>query len=103
MFTEIRKSESIHYGLDTACEGQTSTTEGSFSGSMQYSEYHTWSEAIGGRQKGWVYELSSQAYAYESNTFTSASFGNSGVDDIASFQQPSGGHSSGKLRYEGMG
>ncbi|KAL0907467.1 hypothetical protein M5K25_021881 [Dendrobium thyrsiflorum] len=33
-------------------ENQQSTGEGSFSGSTQYSKYHTWLNIIGGRQRG---------------------------------------------------
>ncbi|KAL0924511.1 hypothetical protein M5K25_005344 [Dendrobium thyrsiflorum] len=51
-------------------ENQQSTGEGSSSGSTQYSEYHTWSNVVGGRQRGRVYGLGSQDYAYEGNSST---------------------------------
>ncbi|KAH0464970.1 hypothetical protein IEQ34_005073 [Dendrobium chrysotoxum] len=46
-------------------ESQTAACEGSSGGSTEYSDYCTWSQAVGGMQHGRVYGLDSQAYAYE--------------------------------------
>ncbi|KAI0524437.1 hypothetical protein KFK09_003806 [Dendrobium nobile] len=47
--------------------------EGSSGGSVEYSEYRMWSQAVGGMQHGRVYGLGAQAQAYEGMTSSTAS------------------------------
>ncbi|PKU68282.1 hypothetical protein MA16_Dca008763 [Dendrobium catenatum] len=62
-----------------------STGEGSSSGSAHPSEYHTWSDVVGGRQRGRIYGLGSQGYAYEGNSSTSAFYDlSTGVEETVS-------------------
>ncbi|KAH0467871.1 hypothetical protein IEQ34_002904 [Dendrobium chrysotoxum] len=49
-------------------ESQVAVGEGSSTGSTDYSDYRTWSQAVGGMQHDRVYGLGSQAYAYEGQT-----------------------------------
>ncbi|KAH0449452.1 hypothetical protein IEQ34_020144 [Dendrobium chrysotoxum] len=60
------------------------TGEGSSSGSTQYSEHHTWLDVVGGRQRGRVYGLGSQGYAYKKSSSTSAFYDASGAEEIVS-------------------
>ncbi|KAI0531086.1 hypothetical protein KFK09_000638 [Dendrobium nobile] len=54
-------------------ESQAASGEGSSGGSVEFSEYRIWSQAVGGMQHGRVYGLSSQAQAYERMTSSTAS------------------------------
>ncbi|KAI0493355.1 hypothetical protein KFK09_027632 [Dendrobium nobile] len=49
---------------------------------MEYSEYHIWSQVIGGMQYGRVYGLGSQAQAYEGMTSTGSSFAASSHESL---------------------
>ncbi|KAH0462633.1 hypothetical protein IEQ34_010208 [Dendrobium chrysotoxum] len=60
-------------GLYTASR----TLKGSSAGSTDYSDYRTWSQAVGGMQHGRVYGLGSQAYAYEGQSSSGGSFSSS--------------------------
>ncbi|KAI0519860.1 hypothetical protein KFK09_007321 [Dendrobium nobile] len=62
-------------------ESRQSTGEGSSSGSAHTSEYHTWSEVVGGRQRGRVYGMGSQAFAIEGSSYTSAFHDPSGAEE----------------------
>ncbi|XP_020704969.1 uncharacterized protein LOC110115902 [Dendrobium catenatum] len=53
--------------------GKKSPCEGYSGGSVEYSEYRIWSQAIGGMQHGRVYGLGLQAQAYEGMTSSTAS------------------------------
>ncbi|KAH0435231.1 hypothetical protein IEQ34_026641 [Dendrobium chrysotoxum] len=55
-------------------ESQAAAGEGSSAGSTDYSDYRTWSQAVGGMQHGRVYGLGSQAYAYEGQSSSGGSF-----------------------------
>ncbi|KAL0904352.1 hypothetical protein M5K25_026445 [Dendrobium thyrsiflorum] len=55
-------------------ESQAVAGEGPSGGSAEISDYHTWSQAVGGVQHGRVYGLGSQAYTYEWQTSGSSSF-----------------------------
>ncbi|XP_020676575.2 uncharacterized protein LOC110095388 [Dendrobium catenatum] len=48
-----------------ARESRQSLGEGSSSGSAHTSEYHTWLDVVGGRQRERIYGLGIQGYAYE--------------------------------------
>ncbi|KAH0456038.1 hypothetical protein IEQ34_013945 [Dendrobium chrysotoxum] len=63
-------------------ESQTAAVEGSSGGSTEYSDYHTWSQAVGGMQHGRVYGLGSQAYAYEGQTSSGCSFSSSTQESL---------------------
>ncbi|KAL0906706.1 hypothetical protein M5K25_025221 [Dendrobium thyrsiflorum] len=78
------KARKAHDDFIRLREGQPSTCERSSLGSTQYSEYHMWSEAVGGRQNGRVYGLGSQGYVIESSTSTSAFYDSSGVEETVS-------------------
>ncbi|KAI0498034.1 hypothetical protein KFK09_021275 [Dendrobium nobile] len=65
-------------------ESRQSTGEGSSSGSAHTSEYHTWSEVVGGRQRGRVYGMGSQAFAIEGSSYTSAFYDPSGAEESVS-------------------
>ncbi|KAH0454554.1 hypothetical protein IEQ34_016478 [Dendrobium chrysotoxum] len=58
-------------------ESQAAAGEGSSAGSIDYSDYRTWSQAVGGMQHGRVYGLGSQAYAYEGQSSSGGSFSSS--------------------------
>ncbi|KAH0465047.1 hypothetical protein IEQ34_005150 [Dendrobium chrysotoxum] len=58
-------------------ESQAAAGEGSSTGSTDYSDYRTWSQAVGGMQHGRVYGLGSQAYAYEGQTSSGDNFSSS--------------------------
>ncbi|XP_028550090.1 uncharacterized protein LOC114579497 [Dendrobium catenatum] len=62
-------------------ESRQSTGEGSSSGSAHISEYQTWSEVVGGRQRGRVYGMGSQAFAIEGSSYTSAFHDPSGAEE----------------------
>ncbi|KAI0530795.1 hypothetical protein KFK09_000343 [Dendrobium nobile] len=51
------KAKKAHDDFVRARDSRQSTGEGSSSGSAHISEYHTWSEVVGGRQKGRVVHL----------------------------------------------
>ncbi|KAL0915679.1 hypothetical protein M5K25_016116 [Dendrobium thyrsiflorum] len=55
-------------------ESQAAAGEGPSGGSAEISDYHTWSQAVGGVQHGRVYGLGSQAYTHEWQTSGSSSF-----------------------------
>ncbi|KAH0462703.1 hypothetical protein IEQ34_010278 [Dendrobium chrysotoxum] len=63
-------------------ESQTTVSEGSSGGSIEYSDYRTWSQAVGGMQNGRVYELGSQAYAYEGQKSSGCSFSSSTQESL---------------------
>ncbi|KAH0470637.1 hypothetical protein IEQ34_000360 [Dendrobium chrysotoxum] len=63
-------------------ESQTAAAEGSSGGSTEYSDYHTWSQAIGGMQHVRVYGLGSQAYTYEGQTSSGCSFSSSTQESL---------------------
>ncbi|XP_028548797.1 uncharacterized protein LOC110106413 isoform X2 [Dendrobium catenatum] len=65
-------------------ESRQSTGEGSSSGSAHTSEYQTWSEVVGGRQRGRVYGMGSQAFAIEGSSYTSAFHDPSGAEESVS-------------------
>ncbi|PKU75808.1 hypothetical protein MA16_Dca018309 [Dendrobium catenatum] len=66
-------------------ETHAASGEGSSGGSVEYSEYHIWSQAIGGMQYGRVYDLGSQAQAYEGMTSsTTSSFAASSHESLHS-------------------
>ncbi|KAI0493791.1 hypothetical protein KFK09_023916 [Dendrobium nobile] len=67
-----------------ARESRQSTGEGSSSGSAHTSEYQTWSEVVGGRQRGRVYSMGSQAFAIEGSSYTSAFHNPSGAEESVS-------------------
>ncbi|KAI0509892.1 hypothetical protein KFK09_010492 [Dendrobium nobile] len=54
-------------------ETHAASGEGSSGGSVEYSEYRMWSQAVGGMQHGRVYGLGAQAQAYEGMTSSTAS------------------------------
>ncbi|KAI0492432.1 hypothetical protein KFK09_026704 [Dendrobium nobile] len=54
-------------------ETHAASGEGSSGGSVEYSEYRIWSQAVGGMQHGRVYGLGAQAQAYEGMTSSTAS------------------------------
>ncbi|KAI0519722.1 hypothetical protein KFK09_007181 [Dendrobium nobile] len=54
-------------------ETHAASSEGSSGGSVEYSEYRIWSQAVGGMQHGRVYGLGAQAQAYEGMTSSTAS------------------------------
>ncbi|PKU76666.1 hypothetical protein MA16_Dca001271 [Dendrobium catenatum] len=64
-----------------ARESRQSTGEGASSGSAHIYEYQTWSEVVGGRQRGRVYGMGSQAYAIEGSSSTSAFHNPSGAEE----------------------
>ncbi|KAL0921285.1 hypothetical protein M5K25_008344 [Dendrobium thyrsiflorum] len=55
-------------------ESQVVAGEGPSGGPADISDYHTWSQTVGGVQHGRVYCLGSQAYTYEWQTSSSSSF-----------------------------
>ncbi|KAH0451125.1 hypothetical protein IEQ34_018424 [Dendrobium chrysotoxum] len=63
-------------------ESQTAAGEGSSGGSTEYSDYRTWSQAVGGMQHGRVYGLGSQTYAYEGQTSSGCSFSSSTQESL---------------------
>ncbi|KAH0448020.1 hypothetical protein IEQ34_021820 [Dendrobium chrysotoxum] len=63
-------------------ESQTAAGEGSSGGSTEYSDYRTWSQAVGGMQHGRVYGLGSQAYAYEGQASSGCSFSSSTQESL---------------------
>ncbi|KAI0492086.1 hypothetical protein KFK09_026351 [Dendrobium nobile] len=54
-------------------ETHAASGEGYSSGSVEYSEYRIWSQAVGGMQHGRVYGLGVQAQAYEEMSSSTAS------------------------------
>ncbi|KAH0448148.1 hypothetical protein IEQ34_021948 [Dendrobium chrysotoxum] len=56
--------------------------EGSSAGSIDYSDYRTWSQEVGGMHHGSVYGLGSQAYAYEGQTSSGGSFSSSTQESL---------------------
>ncbi|KAH0458272.1 hypothetical protein IEQ34_013587 [Dendrobium chrysotoxum] len=58
-------------------ESQAAAGECSSAGSTDYSDYRTWSQAVGGMQHDRVYGLGSQAYAYEGQSSSGGSFSSS--------------------------
>ncbi|KAH0436151.1 hypothetical protein IEQ34_026471 [Dendrobium chrysotoxum] len=56
--------------------------EGSSAGSTDYSDYRTWSQAVGGMQHGRVYRLGSQTYAYEGQISSGRSFSSSTQESL---------------------
>ncbi|KAH0449533.1 hypothetical protein IEQ34_020225 [Dendrobium chrysotoxum] len=67
-------------------ESQVAASEGSSNGSTEYSDYRTWSQAVGGMQHGRVYGLSSQAHAYEGQASGGSSFLVSSQESLCSQQ-----------------
>ncbi|KAH0461952.1 hypothetical protein IEQ34_009527 [Dendrobium chrysotoxum] len=63
-------------------ESQAAAGEGSSGGSIDYSDYRTWSQAVGGMQHGRVYGLGSQAYAYEGQSSSGGSFSSSTQESL---------------------
>ncbi|KAH0467786.1 hypothetical protein IEQ34_002819 [Dendrobium chrysotoxum] len=63
-------------------ESQAAAGEGSSAGSTDYSDYRTWSQAVGGIQHGRVYGLGSQAYAYEGQSSSGGSFSSSTQESL---------------------
>ncbi|KAH0468520.1 hypothetical protein IEQ34_003553 [Dendrobium chrysotoxum] len=63
-------------------ESQAAAGEGSSAGSTDYSDYRTWSQAVGGMQYGRVYGLGSQAYAYEGQSSSGGSFSSSTQESL---------------------
>ncbi|KAH0464737.1 hypothetical protein IEQ34_004840 [Dendrobium chrysotoxum] len=63
-------------------ESQTAAGEDSSGGSTEYSDYRTWSQAVGGMQHCRVYGLGSQAYAYEGQTSSGCSFSSSTKESL---------------------
>ncbi|KAH0455683.1 hypothetical protein IEQ34_015715 [Dendrobium chrysotoxum] len=63
-------------------ESQTAAGEGSSGGSTEYSDYRTWSQAVGGMQHDRVYGLGSQAYIYEGQTSSGCSFSSSTQESL---------------------
>ncbi|KAH0466125.1 hypothetical protein IEQ34_006228 [Dendrobium chrysotoxum] len=63
-------------------ESQAAAGEGFSAGSTDYSDYRTWSQAIGGMQHGRVYGLGSQAYAYEGQSSSGGSFSSSTQESL---------------------
>ncbi|KAI0494048.1 hypothetical protein KFK09_024179 [Dendrobium nobile] len=78
------KSKKAHDDFLRARESRQSTGEGSSSGSVHTSEYQTWSEVVGGRQRGRVYGIGSQAFAIEGSSYTSAFHDPSGAEESVS-------------------
>ncbi|KAI0499506.1 hypothetical protein KFK09_017710 [Dendrobium nobile] len=78
------KSKKAHDDFVRARESRQSTGEGSSSGSAHISEYQTWSEVVGGRQRGRVYGMGSQAFAIEGSSYTSAFHDPSGAEESVS-------------------
>ncbi|KAL0909979.1 hypothetical protein M5K25_020897 [Dendrobium thyrsiflorum] len=67
-------------------ESQAAVGESPSGGSVEYSEYHIWSQAVGGMQYGRVYGLGSQAQAYEGMTSSGSSFASPPQDSSYSQQ-----------------
>ncbi|KAL0917623.1 hypothetical protein M5K25_012697 [Dendrobium thyrsiflorum] len=67
-------------------ESQAAAGEGPSGGSVEYSEYRIWSQAVGGMQHGRVYGLGSQAQAYEGMTSSGSSFASPSQDPLYSQQ-----------------
>ncbi|KAL0924942.1 hypothetical protein M5K25_005803 [Dendrobium thyrsiflorum] len=67
-------------------ESQAAAGEGPSGGSVEYSEYCIWSQAVGGMQHGRVYGLGSQAQAYEGMTSSGSSFASPSQDPLYSQQ-----------------
>ncbi|XP_020678922.1 uncharacterized protein LOC110097050 isoform X2 [Dendrobium catenatum] len=78
------KSKKAHDDFLRVRESRQSTGEGSSSGSAHTSEYQTWSEVVGGRQRGRVYGMGSQAFAIEGSSYTSAFHDPSGAEESVS-------------------
>ncbi|XP_020695613.1 uncharacterized protein LOC110109062 [Dendrobium catenatum] len=75
------KAKKAHDDFVRARESHQSTGEGSSSGSAHTFEYHTWSDVVDGRQRGQIYGLGLQGYAYESSSSTSAFYDPSGAEE----------------------
>ncbi|KAI0516653.1 hypothetical protein KFK09_009330 [Dendrobium nobile] len=78
------KSRKTHDDFVRVRESRQSTGEGSSSRSAHISEYQTWSEVVGGRQRGRVYGMGSQAFAIEGSSYTSAFHDPSGAEESVS-------------------
>ncbi|KAI0502377.1 hypothetical protein KFK09_017326 [Dendrobium nobile] len=78
------KSKKAHDDFLRARESRQSTGEGSSSGSAHTSEYQTWSEVVGGRQRGRVYGMGSQTFAIEGSSYTSVFHDPSGAEESVS-------------------
>ncbi|KAI0499759.1 hypothetical protein KFK09_017967 [Dendrobium nobile] len=78
------KAKKAHDDFVRARESRQSTGEGSSSGSAHISEYHTWLDVVGGRQRGRVYGMGSQAFAIEGSSSTSAFHDPSGAEESVS-------------------
>ncbi|XP_028549683.1 uncharacterized protein LOC114579398 [Dendrobium catenatum] len=78
------KSRKAHDDFVRVRESRQSTGEGSSSGSAHISEYQTWSEVVGGRQRGRVYGMGSQTFAIEGSTYTSTFHDLSGAEESVS-------------------
>ncbi|KAH0469059.1 hypothetical protein IEQ34_002291 [Dendrobium chrysotoxum] len=63
-------------------ESQAAAGEGSSAGSTEYSDYHTWSQVVGGMQHDRVYGLGSQAYTYEGQTSSGSNFSSSTQESL---------------------
>ncbi|KAI0510831.1 hypothetical protein KFK09_011440 [Dendrobium nobile] len=84
LHTRTHQHQADQKWVDEKAKKAHSTGEGSSSGSAHISEYHTWSEVVGGRQKGRVYGLGAQGYAIEGSSSTSAFHDVSGAEESVS-------------------
>ncbi|KAI0530949.1 hypothetical protein KFK09_000498 [Dendrobium nobile] len=84
LHTRTHQHQADHQWVDEKSKKAHSTGEGSSSGSTYIFEYHTWSEVVGGRQRGRVYGMGSQAFAIEGSSSTSAFHDPSGAEESVS-------------------
>ncbi|KAH0467879.1 hypothetical protein IEQ34_002912 [Dendrobium chrysotoxum] len=81
-YVNTYSSNSHHEEYTRLRESQSAAGEGSSAGSTDYSDYRTWSQAVGGMQHGRVYGLGSQAYAYEGQSSSGGSFSSSTQESL---------------------
>ncbi|PKU81264.1 hypothetical protein MA16_Dca015293 [Dendrobium catenatum] len=81
------RARKAHEDYTRLRETHAASGEGSSGGSVEYSEYRIWSQAVGGMQHGRVYGLGAQAQAYEGMTSsTASSFASSSYESLQAQQ-----------------